>query len=465
MVAETPLDAALASVLEEEGRVVPIAWTLADPFFRELVGDRVRQADLDDPKLATVLRIAQAVKVEYVLTVGFTMEDSGEPRPVCRLYRSSSDRPVWQYGGEKGQEMTLTAVRTGPGIDWANTVQSWARTWSAQLANGPFQGFPARGRVSPVPLDPGLNWGETTPVPPARIDPQVLDRAAQLLNEGLAAEAISMLRDAIDVNPLDVETRVALIQALSQQDQADAAASEALLAAQLMPEQTSLRLLAARALLRVGRLSDAKAQLNEALARAAASPEADRVLGDLYLADGDRVQAMAAYERSLGQKRTFGAEFGLLVCQALEGQVDAVEKIAIRLPSASVAEQREVYRWFIALSAEAFGRVASDLKEALAQGRMNPRDPAAIGLATRALGVSRSLAVVLESLSAPPRHKKSHDRRVLAHSLLQQAAAEALDFARSGNSDTGEEATLSLGEALKQFPAVQAEFDLELLQP
>ena len=43
----------------------------------------------------------------------------------------------------------------------------------------------------------------------------------------------------------------------------------------------------------------------------------------------------------------------------------------------------------------------------------------------------------------------------MAHNLLQQSCLEALEFARTGVEDTASEATISLGEALKQFQSIR----------
>jgi hypothetical protein len=49
----------------------------------------------------------------------------------------------------------------------------------------------------------------------------------------------------------------------------------------------------------------------------------------------------------------------------------------------------------------------------------------------------------------------------LAQKLLTQAAAEILQFVRSSNPDSGDEATLSLGEALRQTAEAHRDYNAE----
>lgn len=462
---DLPLEVALNSDLDQEGRVIPISWSMADPLFRELVGDRVRPSDIQNPTLAVAMKTARDYKIPYVITVSVLRVEK-DFKPICMVYRVPGSNPIWQYGGSKGQDITLSVVKVGVEIDWESTVKSWARTWATQLAAGPFKDFAPHVKLTTSELEPGMTYGGTNPnvLPP--LDPKVSERALKLLADGFPAEAISILRDAIDLNPFDPDIRMTLVTVLTKESKLDEAADEALRAVILIPDQAKLRIVAAQSLLRVGRTAEAKSQLNEALARATDDAATDMLLGDMALSQGDAAKAATHYERSLSRTPTYSAGIGMALSMALLGESeDKIRQHLSGIPIAEVSEPGESYRKFVEILNIANEQLGNMLKEALAKGRVKARDPEAIVIIQKAHAVAAGLSMVVAKIECPAIHEKSHQRRVLAQGLLNQAAAEALDFIQSGNADTGDEATLSLGEALKQMIAVRTVFGFELSQP
>jgi len=138
----------------------------------------------------------------------------------------------------------------------------------------------------------------------------------------------------------------------------------------------------------------------------------------------------------------------LALSVAFEGDTSEARRLIDTLQIRDDAELNTVYRRFIAAQTSPMKRMAEELREVLRQSRLQPGISATVQTAQRAYKSASALAGILEVLRAPATNKESHAKRVLAHKLLAQATAQILQFARTGDPDSGDEATISLTEAL-----------------
>src|SRR5207253_375396 len=137
-----------------------------------------------------------------------------------------------------------SAIQVSARLGEDDTIRSFARTWVEMMNTGPLLGL-AQQHEKATP-DPGHGQSPKSPTNnPAPTKPPDDSRwsteAAAALKAGDTNRAISILRDAIDLSPMDVGRRILLIKTLMQVGQPDVAAKEARRAAELMPEKLEFR--------------------------------------------------------------------------------------------------------------------------------------------------------------------------------------------------------------------------------
>jgi cytochrome c-type biogenesis protein CcmH/NrfG len=431
----------LAQELDDDGRVVPIAWALSDPIFRGAYEAKTVTGNATNPSEEEALRGADALRVGWVLFVS-AQRRGGKLSAKARLFKRGTDKPAWS-------DEKLISVTVGAAADFNSSAATLARTWVALLAEGPFRQYPARPRVATPNPDDGRGGAASNP---PKIDDTYRSRAQQLLKQGLVTEAINLLRDAVDADPMDAGRREELARALLQQGFAQEAATEATRASQMAPDRNDLRFVAVQAWIGLDRPDEANKVLNEALARDPENPQTLILVGDVALAKGDPGKAVEAYSKSIRIEDSFEARLGRACAYGASGWPEPCAADIAALAPERVASG---YPRVVAELERALQFVAGEVREVIRAARLTPKQKAIIDRASRVQRAAAGLARLAAAYPAPAKFRESHARRDLAHNLLQQSCLEALEFARTGVEDTASEATISLGEALKQFQSIR----------
>lgn len=451
----------LAEQLQQDARVQPILWSMADPLFRRYVETGI-VSDFDErPSIAEVRETARKLRVDWViLVVGQKTED--RLLPFIELFRGTRPGAEWKFGTDaETQEMEYTVlVNNRP--DWDSSARSIARTVALKMGEGPFSRFPRR----PVAVTPDPQPGTTFEGPTVNIGPALqgnaLERAGALIQAGNWGPAILLMRDEIDANPTDPAPRVALVQALTQNGLPEQAALEARRAAALTQDGNALRLAAARAWLADANVDEAQKDLNDALARGADGPEAWTIQGEIHLLRGESQRAVDRFARALEVEDLPAARMGLAIAYALAGRADEAADQFAQVRSLGPDAIDLAYRRAIQLVDRSLIVLIDELRTLPQVARLKAREPEVIARAATAEARVRALSALMGSIPVPERFRGSHDQRDLAHKLLAQSAQEILVFAQTADEDLGSGAAISLGEALKLLPGVRRLYDVEL---
>lgn len=451
------VDVALADEFDAQGRVVSIVWSMTDPLFRASVEAGRVSGNVERPTEDVVRSGAKALKVAYLLIVQARKKDNqvvGE----ANLYQAGTGALLWGSVREM-------SVQVGGLTDWASSAQSICRTWSGLLAEGPFKPHPPRRRIETPDPEPGVLDPTTVSAPPiprqAQVDPAVYDQAESLLRQRRTSEAVLMLRDAVDVAPIDPKPRRALIEALLSIGRNDMAAEEARRAGTLLPDSNEFRLLAARAWLAVGKPDEAQRDLSEALAHAADDPLTHVLRGDIFLSKGEPSKAIDPFTIALAKRESGDARLGRALARGLSGDAEGCRADLAEWKPGDT-ERAAGYSRAVALADAAVARLSEDIRQGIQLSTAQPKSAEAVQRADRSLEVAGSLAALFEGLEPSPRHQGSHAHRKLALALLAQSAAEWRTYAESADDESGSEATISLSEALKRIASVRREYEAEL---
>lgn len=465
----------LANELDAEGRVVPIVWSMSDAIFRTYVDENRIRVKADDPSDDEIASLAKRMKVAYVILLSAEKKE-GRVIPYVELFRGADRRAVWTFGDKERKSagnnpkvsVTVTSVVLVNGLpDWENTSRSLAYNLVMQLGREPFKSLtPHTKRAAPEPEKGALPpAGEPVKLPekPAPLDQTVLTRVDALLKQGLQVEAMNLLRDAVDAAPFDAARRERLIKLLLERGETEEAADEARRACRLAPERIDFKVLAVRSWLALGQLTEAESDLNDVLARGGGSPEVQTLRAELFMARGEPGKALEAYTAaSSGGPPRYDAALGKALAVALSGEAEQCARLMGSLPEASESERLVAYRWAMRTLEGVVDKAVDAVRTAMQLGRSSPKAPETIAAGQRSEKLAAGLATFATGLTPPGAHKASHERRDLALKLLAQAATEASAYDASGDEDTGTEAALSLGEALKQLRAVQQQYQQEL---
>lgn len=446
----------LSAAFDQEGRVSPILWSNSDLIFRKMLeSTRVKYPDL--PSEADVFKFVKEFHVNYVLIY---TADHGADGLLAegRLFKGGVE--IWKHSFNQKVEVQGVPDRTSDAL-------SLARTWTVLLGNGPLKSLPARTKIDTPKPDPGPGTTINTtpdqlPVPkPPPASQATLVQAQKLISDGLIAEGISLLRDAVDSNPFDFDARRALVEALLIANAGDIAAEEALRAANLSPEGNVMRLIAARAFLKQGRVSEAEAALNEALVRDGSGHLADLIKGEIQLLKGKPELAVESYTSALQTKESFDARFGRATAYGLSGKADECVADIKVLPMIADTQRLEAYERLMGHIATRVTIVTKQLKSILQEARLTPKSQPILARTVKLADLAASMDRLLSDFGSPAKHLSSHQKRELAHKLLAQAVSEAIAFVQRGDDEAATDSAISVGEAIRRYQAVQAEFDAE----
>lgn len=463
----------IAEEFDTDGRLVAVAWSLFDPVFRSAVNGKLVQST-DNPDLRSVLDAADKLKTEYVLTFA-VFQREGQVVGRAQLYRRG--RLVWNDpDGNKStgdrtdaterSDARIFTVLTNSRLDLPNTLRAASRTWCQLLFDDPLKGLNPKPRTDAPDLDPGVKPDIPEAPPVRKVDNgQLMTDVMKLLASGKTAEAIAMLRDAVDTEPLDLERRKALTNALATSGMSEVAAREARRAAALFPDQVDLWALAARMWLSLDRFDEANLDLNEAVARQPESVETRLLLADVALGKLQTEIALPHLDFAIQNAPSAEAFFKRALARSLNDDAtgaasDLAEAKKLGFGSDPLA-LRIQYASAIRVADAAMQESVVALRTLVPKARLNFGSREVRADQKVVSKRIESLSSLFDAVPVPAPHKNSHAKWTLALSLLAQSAGELGAFLDSGVDDSANDAIISLSEALKALQEASAAFRAE----
>lgn len=488
---ETTLHVAddVAKELDALGQVSPMVWSMTDFKFRKVAIDK-NFADFDqyaNPNEAQ--HVAKLVGAEYLMEVSAQKVLNGS-NPIVRLYRTGNNKPIWEFGTVEGRKYTPGVkidgrldsgkskefdeemVKNGNGLttmvvtvdgqpDWFSLSATLARTWARMLSTTAFKDLPIIPRLDPVTDSNGYTLSAKGVDIQSGDVAQTIQSADQYLADKKTALAVVVLRDGIDKNPLEPSLRTKLADILIDLDLFDSAAREAERGARLAQAKPELWLLAAKAWILDQKPDKAQECLNEALARGSKSTEAQRLAGDVHLLLDDPQRAIDSYTKALAAGPDPQSSMGRAIAYAMAGMEDECTADLKSLEGLDPTKFETAYLQAVRLSDERFDQVANQLKSLVPDIKLKHATPENQAKAARLHKSSAAMAELIAKIPVPPSYVDSNKARNLAHKLLNQAASEVFEFAKSGTGDMGDESLISLGEAVKLMVALRENFRIE----
>lgn len=484
----------IAQEFSDDGRVFPIAWGLTDPYYRNAV-DSGWFRNVEKPGMADADRVARRLKADYVLVAtvartGLTMHATAalfrggkmvwqdpqrDPKmeAMAKRNRQAEERNARKHKvqlppDEDQDDGTrhLTILGTGT-EDAENDLRSLARTWAALLEAGPLSNL--RPHPAAASLTPSASVPEPTvivsPPPKPVANTQILGDVAKLEGKGQYSQAINMLRDAVDEAPMDAERREALINALEKSGRPLMAASEARHAAELMPERVQFHILAAQGFMAAGKADEATAQVKDAVAHNPDAPETRMLLGQLDLQKLQLDDAKAQFEFVVSKGPNAEAFFNLALTKTLLSDEDGATKDLVSAQKAGLSQDPSAvdlrYRTSISLLDQALADLGPSGRTLLEHAKAKPRDAGLAADCSASLAKVSAAIAFLGEIATPDAFRASHERRLLALKLLTQSFDDIQDYLKSQDDDTMGDATISLGEGLKDLDLAKESFRQE----
>jgi len=446
---------ALAQSLEGEGKLDPIVWNQTDPIFRDAVLDG-RVKDTPNPTPEEVQLAAKALGCDYVIRLGVAIKGTQLTGDISMMKAAAV---VWK------DTQTMDPGRASAN-DLNNTVRSVARTWAIQISTGPLHDLKAEPKP---PETPAPSQGQlpnaappTDPLPTPADSAKAVTEYQRLMTAKQIEQATTVLREAVDVSPLDPKLRVMLIKHLSQIGRSREAAEEARRAAILLPDDPDLRAIAAQAYIDSGQNNQAEDQLNEALARNPEDPVTRGMLADIAL-NGLKAQAAKDHlEVALKKAPSKDFAYRIALCDAILGDPAAVQTDVDHATSiAEWSQQEGSYKFCMKVLDQALDQGIGDLRSLYQRASVKPNDPDVKQATEQQLAILSARQTLLDGWTAPTIHRNSHGKRSLALKLLAQSLSELKAFLADGSQDTLTDANIDLGEAIKQISAAKNTLTVE----
>lgn len=428
-VVSIPLASVLADELARDGRVRPVEWSLNDPVFRAAVeaGGIVAGRDPTDEQLRAG---AGKLRAEFWAVVEGHFEDG---MLACRIRLHRGGSSVWR------DERRITVI-VGEAPDWESTARTLARTWVGHLASGPFRRHPPSPRVVPN------RTPETTGNEAAAPKQRHFEDAERLRSQGRVAEAVAMLRDAVDAEPGSLALRSHLCGLLLRAGMPREAAEEAERALALEGANAELRLAAARAFVTLEEFERAR----EHIRLAGDTGAAGAVLrAEIALATGDLPAALREFDVAVVHEDGFDARLGRAIARALTGDRQGCRADVMALPGVDEERLSVAYARVLRFVSTRSDRLVRELGALLRDIRAGDE-----GLGARAdllAAEADALAALVEALPVPNSAREANERRLLGQKLLAQAGRNAVAYAENRDEELAAEASLSLAEAVRQF--------------
>ena len=449
----------LARNLDEDGRVVPIVWGLTDPIFRDAAYSGKLGKIADAPALPDALQAARKLNAAYLLVYTTHFKGAFEIG-TCQLFDDGKE--IW-----KDTEQ-MSSSGTASGVD--SRSDSMARTWTLKLGLIPLKGLPARPKMNTPAVGQGQApiHPETTPPPPVEATPEKFDPALvaahvqKLREDGKLDAALVMVRDNIDVHPLEPSLRVLLVQILEAQGNYRMAAEEAQRGSQMVPGNRELKMAAIRDLLQAGEADLAKSALNEMLARGDQDPSTVLLEGQIALAAHDLKEASVCFGKAVQAAPSPEGFYWQAVSRALLGGEDGVTLDLQSLTKTPLPNSALIDAYPVAIKLVS-DSTSEDLNQVLTVFSQASLKGSVVGdqindMARR----SAARSAFLSASPIPPEHKDSNAKRLLAQKLLSLALIDLQDFVKTGSDDSMTDARINLGEAMKQSKAAQDAYAAEI---
>ena len=477
----------VANELQIDGRVQPIVWSMTDPIYREAVDSGKIPGGVETPTLAEAERVAGKLKAEYVFAIDM-VKGEGEVLGQAFLYKNG--RLIWkdpdsnigplltqlsnrlkkkQITQEEFDKAVLHAkmrsasVQVGAESGETDTARSVARSWAQMVSTGPFVSLPKTTIVTTPDPGQGLVPNNIGTAPPKVGDDSKWNTEyAAALKAGDSGRAIAILRDAIDAAPLDPARRMALVKTLRKLGEPDVAAAAARRSAELLPEQSEFRAMAARCWIQAGNSDEAQTDLNEAMARSPDSAETRMLLGEVAIAKGDYPMAIEHLDKAIASKATGDAYYLRSIAHAMAGNVEkaaADTQLAAATGLSVDPEDAEArYALVASLFDEGVAMIGADIRT-LHQKALVQRTDSGVKASFQSISkVVAGRVKFISDLPVPLGHETSHGRRVLAYKLLSQCLTDLDLYLKQGSQDDLTESRINLGEALKQSAAARLKF-------
>lgn len=372
--------------------------------------------------------------------------------------------------GPEGLENTADlGVKSGASFDSAGTLNSMARTWVLQMRQGPLKSIKEVKPVQPVaPLpgqEPRIPNAPTEALPSAaKLSDDTGSIRAQVNRMILAGDfdhAIPLLRDAVDRAPFDVLRRVMLVQTLLDANMNKEAGLEADRATKLFANSAELRSLAAKAWLAAGKADEAQNALNEAIARNPKSSATLMLLAELSLSHQEPDKALDYLDKAIEGTPSSGAHFLRALCRALLGGADGVKldlSASDKVGPIEAVDQQRQYELAATVLDDSVKALGNDVKEILRLTAAKSDVATVRDRAANAIRLMQAHVTFLSLVNVPSGFRGSNDRRLLAHKLLTQALDDILLALNGSGEDSLTDATINLGEAIKQAAVARNTF-------
>lgn len=454
------VDGIMAELLQKEGRVIPVVWGSGDPTFRSWTESHLLKDAPQAPEVSQLLAAARTVRADFVIVIS-AIKVEGRSVGSAMLYRASGGKPIWR--DSRDFELQVAGIN-----DWDNAALTLANTWVSVMGTGPFKDLRPRATLeapkNPLPKKDPDPIPVPNPEPPPKQQPsaQILIQADALVRQGQDSEAVRLLRDGVDDQPLDGTIRKRLIEILINTGHQDLAADEASRFAKLSVRDRSLILTAAEIWIQLGRSAEAEQMLQELQAREGDQPTTQLLAAKISLIKDRMAQAQTQFEQSFRATQSYDAALGWALAAAAQGRKEDLNLALAALKPLKAVDVVGSYRWAIGVLDARQDMLAEQFRDALREATAAPKSPVAISKCAKMSAIAETLMLFVTNLQAPAAHQWSHPRRELAHKLLLQAADECAKFAQSGDEDAGADCTLSLGEALQQFNSIRERVSQEL---
>lgn len=432
-----PLANFLASEFDEEAKVEAVVFTLTDPVFREAANSGKLGKVPDVPTVEKALEFAKPLGAEYVAILTCQAADS---KTVANLELFKNGKSIWK----DEQNFTISG-------DLANSTRSLARTLMVRMNNDPLKSLIATAPLVDTPKpDQGQGPAQVTvtvtPPPTKPNSADIIKNANQLLaaKPPKAAQAVGMLRDAVDTSPLDPDLRIALVGALSTYDP-DLAALEAHNASIIMPEVVALRALAAQAWLQAGQPVNAQNELNEAIARDPNSIPTRLLMGQISVAMLKPDKAYEHLDFVIQKQDSPDARFFRALAYALDGRITEMKADLAK----AGGNQQGNYDFATEILDRDLQLDATQIRALMQRVVVKPDEKSGVEQAGRIRKAYEARSAFLETLPIPPNYRSVHDQRLLAFRLMIQTVSDLQSYMAGGGEDSLSDARIDLAEALR----------------
>ena len=445
------ISAFIGKEYDTNGRFIPVVYSPSDPAIKAALTSRRLKSLPESPRNSEVFAVSRELRVDYLVVVE-AIRSGKTVKSKLKLFRG--ERQI--YHDDNDLSVTMKEI-----LDPENTARSIAHTFVLRMDTGPFKEFPDQPKAQNPTLQPGQS--PTAASTSVKITPETSDADLRKDIDGLVranrtAEAILMLRDAVDASPFDLDRRNGLIDLL-QANNPQAAAQEARRAAILMPDKVELRIQSARAWMKAGETAEAQKDLNEAVARDPNGVATRILLGELSLRQLEPTKAISHLDAAIKQQDSGQARFLRALCRSLLGGVDGMQIDLNQSDkfepnrSANVIALR--YSQATEILDKAFLQDGQTLRSLIPKLIVKPKDQTLRDDLEQMLRLVQGRTVFLSSLGTPRDLKLSQDQRLLAHKLLVQSLLEVQSYQSTADEDVLAEARINIGEATKHLQSAQ----------